>query len=572
MLAVLSALAVMGVLAGCAQIPTSGPVERGDQVQDTNDEPAVRVLPRGPVAGQSPIEVVKGFLDASASFEDDHAVARRFMTARASDAWNPNAGVTVIDDNPRRRFVADGNRVQLFAQQTARIAADGAYTPRGGVDISRTFQVKKDGDSWRISRAPQGLLLDRIEVSLAFRAYNIYFMNPQREGARSFLVADPVYLPVVQSGAATALVQTLLNGPTRWLAPAVESLIPNGTKLVVESVPVTNGVAQVDLSSQFLEAQGEALQMAAAQITSTLLELSSSVTAVQITVEGQPLPVSSAPSEFTADTWQEYEPDTLRPVLGALFVRNGIVHTLNEDASAPLEGALGEGQYSVIEPSQSWGGDVVTALSADRTQLLLSRPFGDPGVTIARTGNRLLPMTIDGSNRMWSLDVGSRRPALSVNEKGRWREAALRTPPGTISSFQVSADGTRVAIVIHQKREDGRGKLMLGRVVEGPDRLRVEAFRPVEPTLRDVTDASWADATTLAVLGTRSGGPTEPLLVDLDRTVTPATNDLLVDATSVVGAPGLPLLADTKGDGGISRAGSSGWAPVVKGHDPAYPG
>ena len=154
-------------------------------------------------------------------------------------------------------------------------------------------------------------MLDRIEVSLAFRAFDIYFMNPQPQDKQSFLVADPVYLPVEQSGSATSLVQALLDGPTRWLSPAVESMIPADTRLVVESVPIENGVAQVDLSAEFLDADTEALEMAAAQITSTLLELSSSVTGVAISVEGSPLQLPSAPSVFTADTWEGFDPDSL---------------------------------------------------------------------------------------------------------------------------------------------------------------------------------------------------------------------------------------------------------------------
>ena len=73
---------------------------RGDEVRAVVDEPAVRVLPRDPVVGQSPEEVVSGFLEASASFEVDHEVARRFLSPSAAESWNADAGVTVIDDNP----------------------------------------------------------------------------------------------------------------------------------------------------------------------------------------------------------------------------------------------------------------------------------------------------------------------------------------------------------------------------------------------------------------------------------------------------------------------------------------
>ena len=45
----------------------------------------------------SPTQVVQGFLDASASFDGDHAVARQFLTPPASADWETDAGVTVYD-------------------------------------------------------------------------------------------------------------------------------------------------------------------------------------------------------------------------------------------------------------------------------------------------------------------------------------------------------------------------------------------------------------------------------------------------------------------------------------------
>jgi hypothetical protein len=555
---------------GCAQIPTSGPIERGDEVQGTEDDPQVRVLPRGPVAGQSQQEVVEGFLDASASFEDDHAVARRFLTTQAADRWNDDAGVTVVDDFPRPTYRVQGPRVQFSAKQTARITPDGAFVPRGGVDISRTFTMKREGDSWRIAKPPPGLLLDRIEVSLAFRAYDIYFMN---RASQPFLVADPRYLPVGQSGSATSLVQALLGGPTQWLRPAVESMIPADTDLFVDSVPVENGIADVDLSAEFFDADPEAQEQAAAQITATLLERSVSVTGVTISVEGAPLQLPSAPGVFTSETWESFDPNALTPALGALFVRDGVVRRLDEEGREPkVQGALGLGNYDVRDPSQSWDGATITALNQRGTRLLVTHPFLARGVDSRLPGSDLLPATIDANDRVWALDVGGRRPALWVSQGERWRRAVLRVPPGEITSLRVSADGTRMAIVIHRDPgRPGRGELMVGRVVPGADRLRVEAFRRIERSLADVDDASWVDGSTLVVLGSSSGSVVQPTLISINRTVTDVPGELLVGLTSVVGAPGLPLLADTP-RGVIWQSTASDWRELTPGTDPAYPG
>jgi hypothetical protein len=572
--AVSLAVAATIALAGCAAIPTSGPVQRGDQVQGTEEQPPVRVLPRGPVSGQSPAAVVRGFLDASASFVDDHEVARRFLTPRASDRWNPDARVTVLDDNPRATLAEKGGLVRLTARQTASITGDGALLPRGGSRFEQDFPMRRVGEEWRIARAPQGLILDRIEASLAYRSFDRYFVN----GTRTFLVPDPVYLPVEPTGSATSLVKGLLRGPTRWLRPAVESLIPAGTELVVDSVPVENGVAQVDLSAEFLDAEQDALALASAQITATLLELSSSVSGVSITVEGSPLDLPDQPAVFTADTWEAYETSALSPALGLVFTRNGGVRHLDQEAlttgshlSEPVLGALGSGQRAVRDPSQSWNGQTVTALNRARTRLLVTHPGVRPGVADTVTGRRLLPATIDGDGRLWSIDVGAARPRLRYLEGSNWFTAKLRAPRGAITSLRVSPDGTRMAMVLTRgERAGASGVLLVGRVVAAGETLRVEAFRRIERTLSDIGDAFWSDATTVAAVATTGRAP-EPMLVNIDRTVTPLSTDVLVSVNGLVGAPSLPLVADTPRDG-LWQSDGAAWQSLVEGHDPAYPG
>jgi hypothetical protein len=581
-----TAAAVAGAICGlalalsaCAQIPTSGPVERGAPVLSAEDDPQVRVLPRGPVPGQTPQQVVAAFLDASASFEDDHRVARQFLTPRARDVWKADAGVTVLDDLPRPTFELKGDRVVVRARQTARITADGAFLPSGGTPIQESFRMKQDGDLWQIAALPQGLMLDRLEVSLAYRAFDIYFMNP----SHTFLVADPVHLPVTQAGSATSLVQAMLTGPTRWLRPAVDSAIPAGTSLNLGSVPVENGVAQVDLSAEFYDATPEGLEEASAQITATLLELSPSVTDVSISVEGQPLQLPSAPPIFTSETWERYDSDTLTPALGALYVDDGVVYRIDGDNRPTVQGAFGTGDFDVRDPSMSWNGGIVTALNQSRTELLLNNPFLSLRVDDTVEGRRFLPATIDGDDRAWLLDVGGREPRLRVRTGDRWRSAVLRAPAGEIRSFRVSPDGARVAVVISRgsgsrdsrdapgSRDSGaRSELMVGRVVQGADGYRVEAFRTVDRDLADVRDASWVDARTLVVIASNAGSVVKPMLVNIDRTVTELTSDL-VGATTVSGAPGLPLLAATR-RGVIVTSNASDWRALVDGSDPTYPG
>ncbi|MEO8106918.1 MAG: LpqB family beta-propeller domain-containing protein [Actinomycetes bacterium] len=568
-----SALTLVAVaalaLAGCSEIPTSGPVVRGDEVRAVVDEPAVRVLPRDPVVGQSPEEVVSGFLEASASFVNDHEVARRFLSPSAAETWNAEAGVTVIDDSPDYRLERVRGGVRLMARQVARIGADGAYHPRDEVEIEPIFELDRVGDSWRITELPPGLILDRIETSLALRAYELYFMNPER----TLLVPDPVYLPLDQTGSATRLVKSLLVGPTRWLSPAVQSVIPSGTTLVVDSVPIENGVARVDLSADFLESDVEEREQAAAQITMTLLGLSSTVTGVAISVQGEPLLLPVAPAVMTRETWETYDPDRLTPALGALFVRGGVVRRLTDDGSGPVPGPLGAIQTTLAQPSQSWDGGTVTALANGGRTLLVSHPFVSARVQERLRGQELLPASLDAEDRVWAVDVGSAKPRVQLLDGARaWEQVQVRGLHGRLEAFRVSVDGTRVAVVIDPRKGSGeQGELLFGRVVRRTDGLRIEAFRRVERTLVDVRDVSWIDASSLVVLGGTVGSVLEPTLVDVNRSVSSLSGSPAVGIRSVSAASGVPLLAGTPRDG-VWVESASAWAFLVRGRDPAYPG
>jgi hypothetical protein len=557
-------------LVGCSEIPTSGPVVRGDEVRAVADEPAVRVLPRDPVVGQSPEEVVSGFLEASASFDNDHEVARRFLSPGAAESWDAEAGVTVIDDNPDYRLERVRGGVRLVARQVARIGADGAFRPRGEVEIESLFELDRVGDSWRITDLPSGLILDRIETSLAFRSYELYFMNPQQ----TLLVPDPVYLPLDQAGSATSLVQSLLAGPTRWLSPAVQTMIPVGTRLVVDSVPVDNGVARVDLSADFLEADVGQREQAAAQITTTLLGLSSTVTGVAVSVEGSPLQLPAAPAVMTRETWESYDSDRITPALGGLFVRGGVVRRLTDDGSEPVPGPLGAGDITVAEPSQSWDGGTVTALANGGRTLLVSRPFVSAALQERLRGQQLLPASLDAADRIWAVDVGSDKPRVRLLDEasGRWEQVLVRGLRGRLAAFRVSVDGTRVAVVTKPAKGSGeQGELLFGRVVRRTNGLRIEAFRRVERTLVEVRDVSWLDASSLIVLGGTVGSVLEPTLVNVNRSVTPLAGSPAVGVRSVSAAVAVPLLAGTPRDG-IWVESAAAWVFLVRGRDPAYPG
>jgi hypothetical protein len=87
------------VLAGCSGIPTSGQVQRSDV---TVEPPAAEIefLPASPVKGDSQEGILRGFIDAASSPQNDFGVARKFLSLTFAVEWDPNASV-IIDDGAR---------------------------------------------------------------------------------------------------------------------------------------------------------------------------------------------------------------------------------------------------------------------------------------------------------------------------------------------------------------------------------------------------------------------------------------------------------------------------------------
>jgi len=550
----------------CAQIPSSGPIEQGEQVRAPFDDPLIRVLPHPPQPGAKPEEVVRGFLAAEASFDDDHGVARQYLTDEASQTWNPDAGVVVIDDDPAPSLVATGHDVHLTAREVAFIGSDGSLKPRSGEVFKDKFVVRREGGEWRISEVPNGLHLTRLDVARTYRSYSLHFFTPDQER----LVPDPVFVPVGLTGAATSLVRSLLDGPTRWLAPAVQTAFPAGTELVVDSVPIENGVALVDLSSDVLEADDLDRQRLAAQLVWTVTELPD-VTDVQLTVEGSPLRLPSAPLVQNQTTWEQYDPNRLPDSAIGLFARRGTIREIHDSSSTPISGPLGNGRFLARAPAISPDGGLVAALSADGGAAVSQERFLPSDLTTVLVGNDLAAPSIDGASAIWLADrVGGGTRIWVQPRDGRIQQVSSpELRHRHVIAMETALDGARVAVLV--RGPDQQGELLIGRVVRGGGTVELQALRSVEDSLSDLRDITWSTADTLVGLGRRRGSPPQPFQIGIDGSIVEVAGTTLQGIDSLAAAPEFALLAATA-DGQIRQLDGAAWQLLFRGRDPAYPG
>ena len=116
------------LLTACAQVPTSGPIMEVDQpVTDVATTSFVRVLARPPQPGMTPTEIVQGFLDAASGFEDNHAVAKQYLTEQGARQWNPSAGVRVYGNDTEALTTPADDTVTLTAAQVGLISSRSQY-------------------------------------------------------------------------------------------------------------------------------------------------------------------------------------------------------------------------------------------------------------------------------------------------------------------------------------------------------------------------------------------------------------------------------------------------------------
>lgn len=136
------AMSLAGLLAGCVSIPTSGPVVTGRTIDEAARPPRVKFFALGPVPGNSPEAIVRGFLRAAADFSRDHSVARSFLTPDKRTTWRPDNPVVIYSTEgggPRlRQTEAFGSRTPVEATPSPQPGTSSSVSPTSGPPSSPT--------------------------------------------------------------------------------------------------------------------------------------------------------------------------------------------------------------------------------------------------------------------------------------------------------------------------------------------------------------------------------------------------------------------------------------------------
>jgi hypothetical protein len=551
-----------------AQVPTDGPIEQGQLVSNTSANQFIRVIARPPRDGMTPTEVVQGFLESSASFDNNHAVARSYLTPEAAGDWDPSSGVVVYDGVPT--LVEAGAAVLFSTALNGRISNIGRYTVENpGTQLQQSFFLAQRDGQWRISLAPNGLLLSNFDVNRAYRSFPLYFFNPSFQT----LVPDARLIPVIGPALGTTLIQRLIAGPNQWLRPAVRTGFPAGVELAVDAVPIENGIARVNLNASVALASDAARTALSQQIVWTLRQLPE-VAFVEISVNGTPLSVPGTTSPQSRDAWPEVNPNGLSSdAVGYASTGTGVVRlTPLEDISVP--GAFGALEDTFAKLAVSNDGERAIGSTSNGElvwgSFLIGAAFESAAPTVEALAG-VQSIAFDGDTTAWIVDdSGTAQTLLRTGETFEIEILGLEQGD-FVQSVIPSRDGTRAAIVVSTEI----GSVLLLALVSRPtpaNVTRIQLLKPmrVESKLSAVSAIAWSSANTVAVIATETAGTLQIYEIDLGRGEVQAQGSP-ADPVSIAAGPGFPTLV-TSADGSIYENSSQSWIVRIQGSAAAYPG
>lgn len=556
--------ACLVMLAGCASIPTSGPVQVEGVVVANETPPEPVALVRPPADGATPQEIVTGFLTANAVPTDNYAVARTFLSPEIQESWNPESGAIIYSDGAGYSLASTSTAsVTLSAAEEGRLTSDAQYlVSRSNARIDQPFVLRRIDGQWRILELRDGLLLTTRDLARVYGGYDVYYLTPDS----SVLVPDRVLLSD-RPGVGTTLMRRLLQGPSAWLAPAVTSAVPTGTALAIDATPLADSVMTVDLTEEVLAADDAARNLLAAQIVWTLTALPG-VEGVRITVSGQPLSIGGPTNVLTRPQFASLNPNVLGEGTAGYASIGGRLSVLS-NTIAPVPGVFGQGSVNVrlaaVSIDESNAGATIDAAALRGTVYVAGLSTNAAPVPRARLES-VTSLSFDRSGAA----VASGEPLGVV----RW------LPPGggsfgvtvanspNVVRLAMARDGARVALVVKEARSANTA-LFLARVVREGRQVRFEGLRVVENELSSVIDVAWADADRLAVLAPADNGTTQVFDVVVGDT-TVAQRGGIPDMVKVAAAPGSPLLVESRG--GIWEESGAQWRRLADGISPLYPG
>lgn len=481
-------LALVLASTGCVAIPDSSSPQ---PVQEFNRSLPTNLVPT-PRASDDPETLVRNFVKAMADPESGHRAARRFLSPGASERWDDQGPMTILED---LRVVVDERsesavRLRVIGEQIGVLSAIGQLTPSTGEKVIPLTLTRGNGTrGWRIEGDMlAGTITDSTQFDATYRLAQLYF--PDRTATR--LAGDPRWL-YGSSIDPTDLVTRLLAGSAPDLAGAADTAA--GRDVTLRGPVLQDGDRVTINLGGLADADTRNRTVIAAQLIWTLDEAGIRGTYL-INADGEPLVAERSDGWRTADVKAfDPEPDT-GP--SPLHVVAGGFYRVTSSGTSPVGGPLGTAddlRSAAISMNQT---RVAAVAQRGGRQVLLQGPYGGDVTEVASGAEIASPSfgavvdtgyaLVDSRPVQWSLGADGATTRVVPLDTGE----VTAVDPRPITAFKVSPDGVRVAMVVG-------GRVLLAAVATG-DRgapsltgVHVAAFGITTP----VVSVDWGGVTSL---------------------------------------------------------------------------
>jgi hypothetical protein len=542
---ILSALAVIAVLAlaACAGLPTSSRVNPGLPVGEDAGSPEFLFRPDEPQPGATPEQIVEGFLRAgsgpgpAANWE----VARMFLAPSIRESWKPEASVTIDLPDERQPVSPSAGVVDVSLVGVATVDENGAYQPDAGVTQLSFTLAQQDNGEWRITEAPDGVVIDRDVFANVFHRYSLMYFDPTWQ----FLVPDVRWFPT--TNAATRVADALIDGtPSAWLGESVLNAFPESVSLARPSVPLESGVAQVTLSADALLVESTTLDRMQTQLEASLA--SAGASGAEMAVASTPLDAETVPTRSTRVTG---------PPL--VLTEEGFGFLAGDELTAVpgLSDAMELVAPAAIQVAPDRDFAAVRLVSGGVARVPAE---GDIAVVDARAG--LVDPSADPFGFIWSVPRDQPSAVEAFSATGELSLVADAWPGASeVVAMAVSRDGARVAALLVT---GGRSEVWIAGIVRDADNVPVRIGEAVPLGVVDGPGLglAWIDDTTVGLLGGPADGPvfTEQLVGG------PATRSGAPQAAaSVAGATSISTVRLRTQDGSLYVKRGANWQRTTSG-------
>ncbi|MFJ3924992.1 LpqB family beta-propeller domain-containing protein [Streptomyces sp. NPDC090022] len=595
----LRAGAVLGGVAllvpGCASMPDHGEIR---QVQASpGADSLVRVFGVPPADKASPMEIVRGFVEAMTADDPQLDTARKYLTEDAARSWKPSSGITVTAGGLRISGQTEKDpetpRFKMSSTMLATVDERSAYQPDpGGGTYEEYLQLLKNKEGqWRIATPPKGLVLSESDFQRIYKPVNKFYF------AGGTLVADPVYVrqrtdPDSRMDPMTQTVKSLLDGPSKWLGPVVTSSFPTGTELREGTKSLTydgQNTLRVPLNLKADNVAQPQCQRMATQLLYTVRDMTASrldrvellrsdKSSLCAVTEAAASTIASRPAAPRYQYYVDKDDKLVRmPVEGQAEDQQSRAEPVPGPVNSP---ALKVGAAAVSHDERraavvSEGGHALYVVSLTTAGLM-------PQPVLTSKANKLTAPSWDARGDLWIADQDPANAGLLWVPAGTGTHEKIDVSGlggGRISAVRVSADGVRIALLVIK---DGRKTLYVGRI-ERPEHktdgaaVSVRELRPAAPQMADVTAMSWAPRGRLLVIGRESGGVVQARYTLSDGSMVagslPGATGLSAVAATEDETRAAPVVAQAVDDGIVSLPPGAQWRTVgAGGRAPVYPG